>query len=88
MPGNPALPTDQNVYSAYAGFAVTPSDATVYTNSMRALYVGTGGDVTVRMIRDGNTLLFRNVPSGTLLPIAVDQVRATGTTAADMISLR
>jgi hypothetical protein len=88
MPGNPALPTDTNVYSAYAGFNVTPSDVTVFSNSMRGLYVGTGGNVAVRMIRDGNSLIYKNVPSGTLLPIAVDQVQATGTTAADMICLR
>jgi hypothetical protein len=88
MPGNPALPTDQNLYAAVAGFAVVPSDVTVFGNTMRALWVGGAGDVAVRMLRDGNTLVFSAVPAGTLLPISCDQVRATGTTAGLILALR
>ena len=52
-----------------------------------ALYVGTGGDISVVML-DGNTKVFKNVPNGTFLPIAAKRVNTTGTvTAADMLWL-
>ena len=65
-----------------------------------ALYVGTGGDVAVVMsgvldISGGSTnlstndvdVIFKNVPSGTFLPIAVDFLCATGTTASDILKI-
>lgn len=79
---------DQNIYSAVAGFAVTTSDSTVFPTAMRALYVGGTGDVKVRMMRDGTTLTFSAVPGGTILPIEVDMVFATGTTATLILALR
>lgn len=83
-----ATPTDQTVYSAHAGFTVVPSDTTVFASAHRAIYVGGAGDVKVRMLRDGTTLTFSAVPVGTLLPIAVDMVFNTGTTATLMVALR
>lgn len=68
------------------GFAVTPSNDTVFDPVPRALWVGTGGDLTVRTKR-GTTLQFTNVPDGQLLPISCDQVRATGTDADDIVAL-
>ena len=56
---------------------VTASDVTVLT-ACRALYVGTGGDVTVRTV-SGQTVTFHNVPDGAILPVSVDQVRAAST---------
>lgn len=88
MGGNAGLPTDQNLYSAVAGFAVTPSDSTVFSSTHRALYIGGAGDVTVRMVRDGSQLTFSAVPVGTLLPVSVDKVLATGTTATLILALR
>lgn len=88
MAGNAGLPTDQNLYSAVAGFAVTPSDTTVFDSTHRALYVGGAGDVKVRMVRDGTTLTFSAVPAGTILPVSVDKVFATGTTATLILALR
>lgn len=63
---------------------VTPSDATAQPVG-RGLYVGTGGNVTVRLAESTADTVYKNVPSGTLLPIACQFIRATGTTAADMI---
>ena len=60
--------------------AVTPSNATVLSPT-RALWVGTAGDVTVRMWRDQTIVAFVGVPAGTMLSVCVDQVRSTGTTA-------
>jgi hypothetical protein len=52
----------------------------------RALYVGGGGDVAVRL-QDGTELTFANVPTGTLIPIRVTRVLATGTSATQIIGL-
>ena len=44
----------------------------------RAIYVGTGGDVVVRML-GGGIVTLGNVPSGTLLPLRVDRVLPAST---------
>ncbi len=62
---------------------VTKSDSTLL-NSV-ALYVGTGGDLTVTMA-GGTDVVFKNVPDGAFLPIAVTKVKAA-TTAADILAL-
>lgn len=64
--------------------SVTPSDATVF-EVCRALYVGTTGNIAVRMA-DGTSLTFTSVPVG-ILPIQVDMVKSTGTTASNIIAL-
>jgi len=64
--------------------AVTKSDSTVL-NSV-ALYVGTSGDLTVTMAGGGIDVVFKNVQSGTFLPIAVTKVKAA-TTAADILAI-
>ena len=51
----------------------------------RGLFVGVGGDVAVRAI-GGETAVFKNVPSGALLPIRATRVETVGTTAADIIA--
>ena len=66
--------------------AITPDDDTPLTHVTRALFVGTGGDVAVVMTGSGSVKL-ANVPSGTLLPIRVERVLATGTTAGNIVGL-
>jgi hypothetical protein len=69
---------------AAEAFAVTPSDTVA--RPARALYVGTGGNVSVVMA-GGQTVTFANVPAGMLLPIEVGRVLATGTTASNIVAL-
>jgi hypothetical protein len=71
---------------ATGGFAVTKSDATVFSQPTRFLWVGGVGDVAVRML-DGTTPIFSAVPTGTLLRIRVDKVLSTGTTATLIVGL-
>ena len=72
-------------------YAVSPNDTVVVGDSddwePRALYIGTGGDLTVIMARDTAPVLLKNVPSGSLLPMRVSIVKVTGTTAADIVAL-
>lgn len=78
-----AFRTSDATVSAHGAVAVTKSDATVIPVT-RALYIGTGGNLVVRMA-DGQTVTFTAVPSG-IFPIQVDQVHAA-TTAADIVAL-
>ena len=67
----------------------TRSSASNLTGSV--LYIGTGGSVKVLMAGKrevGDAIIFANVPDGSFLPVTVDYVLATGTTASDIISLK
>lgn len=66
--------------------AVTPHDANALPQLPKALYIGTGGDVTLRCVDDAVDVTFRNVPSGALIRARARHVRATGTTAADILA--
>ncbi len=72
--------------TARDGFAITPSDATVYAPRFDAVYVGTTGNLTIRSVR-GNDVLFANVPAGAIIDMAGDMVKATGTTASDITGM-
>lgn len=60
--------------------AVTPSDATVFGDMSRCLYVGGTGNVAVRT-RGGDTVTFSAVPVGSFIIGEFDKVLSTGTTA-------
>lgn len=67
------------------GRAITPNDTTVFA-ATRALWIGGAGAVAVTFA-DGTTATLSGVPAGTRLPIAVTQVKATGTTATLIVGL-
>lgn len=77
---------------AGGAFAITKSDATTFDgmggnpSPTRSLYIGTAGDVTVKM-ENGAIILFPGVQAGSILPISVIQVRSTGTTAGGFVGL-
>lgn len=66
--------------------AIEPSDAGTLAVVTRALYVGSAGDLVVRMA-GGNVVTLANVAAGSLLPIRVDRVLATGTSAGSLLGL-
>lgn len=66
--------------------AVTPSDTTDLATSSRFLYVGGAGDVIVTTT-GGETVTFKAVPVGTVLPVRASRVLATGTTATNLVSM-
>jgi hypothetical protein len=68
------------------GASVTPSDSTNLTVVPRALYVGATGNVSAVLV-GGQTISFQGVQSGTLLPVRVTRVNATGTTATGIVAL-
>jgi len=64
---------------------VTPSN-TATIRMTAGLWIGGAGNVAV-MTKGGQTTTFTAVPAGTLLPLAVTQVLATGTTATAIVAM-
>ena len=54
----------------------------------QSLYVGVGGNVVVTLATSGSDFTFVNVASGQLLPVQITHVKATNTTATNMIALK
>jgi hypothetical protein len=65
---------------------VTKSDVTVF-DAPQAIYVGTGGDIALRLIGDSTVVTYTNVPSGSWLPVLADKVMSTNTTASDIVRM-
>jgi hypothetical protein len=72
---------------ATRALAVTPDDANPLADIPKALYVGTGGTIAMRGVFGSTDQSWKNVPSGSILPFRAQYVRATGTTAADILAL-
>lgn len=72
---------------ATRGVAVSPHDSNPLTDIPKALFVGSGGDLVVRGTNDAADVTFRNLADGSVLPFRAAFVRATGTTAADIVAL-
>lgn len=73
---------------AFRLVAITPNDSTdLIQHGLRALWVGGAGNVAIRALSDGSAVTIAGVPAGTLLPIAVARVLATGTTATNIVGL-
>lgn len=77
--------------SAETAISVTPSDTVNITNPMgetftKGLYIGTSGDISVVMA-DGGTITFTSISAGTIHPISVVRVNATGTTASGIVAV-
>ncbi|MBP6030345.1 MAG: hypothetical protein KA533_02840 [Sphingobium sp.] len=70
-----------------APFAVTPHDSTELSIIPKALYVGTGGTVILRGVGGTADVTFKNVANGQVIDVRAQFVRATGTTAADIVAL-
>jgi hypothetical protein len=68
---------------------ISPHNSNELARHSSALYVGGAGTLSVVMsnTRNSNTALSFTVPAGTVLPIRVKRVNATGTTATNIIAL-
>jgi hypothetical protein len=65
--------------------AVTTSDTVDLANVTKAIYVGVSGDVAVIMA-NGQTVTLKAAPVG-YLAIRIRRVKATGTTATNIVAL-
>jgi len=83
---DPGYSTSEQQAPASDAAAVTPHDSTEFAVRTRALYIGSGGALTVTMI-DGSNVTFVGVVAGSVLPLRVIKVLATGTTASSIVAL-
>jgi len=79
---------------AFDAFTITRVDATPLAQPTRAIYVGTAGNLSVKMVgydgddpSDNPVVLFKNLQAGQILPIRAAYVMLTGTTADDLVGL-
>jgi len=88
-----------NAYAPKGGFPVTPSDTaplnpgTGYGPTAGTpvpiatqLYIGGAGNVSL-ISEDGSPLLYQGVPAGSVIWMRTVQVKATGTTATNILAL-
>jgi len=72
---------------ANGAFAITPDNSNDLDFFTRGIYVGSGGEIRVAPFRGDAPVTFVGVPSGTVLPVRVTRVYATGTDASDLVGL-
>lgn len=84
MSAKQPMSSNQAIHNGYDFASVTPSDVTDLNGA--ALYIGTGGDVAVES-ENGNQVTFQNVDDGSWMPIRVNKVLATGTTATGIVAI-
>lgn len=72
---------------ATAALLVTPHDINELNTIPKALYVGVGGDIVMRGKADSGDQTWKNVPSGAILPFRARYIRATGTTATNILAI-
>lgn len=71
---------------ARRGFSITTSDTTDLTAETRAIYVGAAGDLAL-ILSSGDAVTLAGVAGGSILPLRVTRVKATGTTATQLVGL-
>ena len=72
---------------AREAFAIAPHASNEIDPLPKAIYVGTGGDITLRAAGSNTDVQFCNVASGQILDVRARFIRAEGTTAADIVGL-
>ena len=77
---------DESLAIADEAEVVAPSDSLEFLEPS-ALYVGSGGDVTVDLFKGGTNITFSAVFAGTWMPILVSRVYSTDTSATNIVRL-
>lgn len=76
---------DDLLSPASDGAAVVPDDNTDLATASKRLWVGAAGNVTLITVR-GTTLTYTAVPAGTYLMVRATRVKATGTSANNIVA--
>lgn len=67
-------------------YAIVPHDDNPLPVVPKGIYVGTGGDVTLRGVEASQDVVYRNLPTASYIAVSASHVRATGTTASNLIA--
>lgn len=71
---------------ARAPFAIVPDDDDQLPLLPKGIYVGTGGDVCLRGVESDEDVTYKNLADGSYIAVRAKFVRATGTTASNLIA--
>lgn len=69
-----------------APYTLVPHDTNELTLVPKGIYVGSGGDVTLRGVDSVADVTYRNLPDASYIAVRAQYVRATGTTASNLIA--
>ena len=87
MPDKFARFPDEPNAPATIPYPIAPSDTVELPLIPKGIYVGTGGDVTLRGIGlNAVDVTYRNLPDASYICVRAHYVRATGTTATNLIA--
>jgi hypothetical protein len=88
MAAYPTNAKDSAESPAKNAFAITPHATNeVGAYVPRSIYVGSAGDITMRLVGDVADTVFVGVLAGSVLPVRPLYIRATGTTASSILGL-
>jgi hypothetical protein len=68
-------------------YSISSSSSANVAYTTRGIFVGTGGNLEVTMLKGIGKVIFYNIPSGAILPIRVIKVWASNTTANNIVGL-
>ena len=78
-------------YANQPDFATSAEAVVVGTTNVEssALYIGTGGDIEVTPIGSSSSVVFKNIPDGSFLPVIVSSITAgVNTTVSDIVAIK
>ena len=82
------IPSASTSTTAEYYVAITPSDATNFTNGVcRGIYVGGAGNVVAINPVTSTAVTFVGAVAGSVLPIQAIRVNSTNTTATNLVAL-
>lgn len=71
---------------AVDGTMIVPNDSNDLPHVTRAIYIGAAGRISAQLA-SGATIDLEAVPGGTVLPLRVRKILASGTTAGGLVGL-
>lgn len=78
-------------YANQPDFATSAEAVVVGTTNVEnsALYIGTGGNIEVTAVSNSTSVVFKNIPDGSFLPVIVSSITAgANTTVSDIIAIK
>lgn len=75
-------------YEAFRnGKAITPHDSNALSPPTAAIWVGGAGNITLRLTGDTADTVLNGALAGTIYYLRASHIRATGTTATNLVAL-
>ena len=72
-------------------FATSAETVVIGTTNVKnsALYIGTGGNVEVTAVGSSSSVVFKNIPDGSFLPVIVSSITVgANTTVSDVVAIK